>query len=547
MAEKQGIINYDPATTNMVLDKMYQNRNAFPFDTEVKQDSEKGITSGAVYKALNDLGGGGTDDYNKLKNKPSINNVPLEGSKSLDDLGIQKKGNYATKEEMKNATPSIGENGNWYIGGSDTGKSSKGADGVSLGEIALVQETGTGSGSEKRVISQKVVSEKLSELEESVENIDNILQLSYQIYNGEYRDGYISTDGKVTASPTYKYSAPIYLAEGTKIEIEGYCKGAAFLSRTDESGTSYTPIYSPDGENLQKYSYVASSNEYVCVSYKISVSIKIYSDGKNAIEQINDRLDSVDTELDSLSVLKDNMPYIQFPFIISGLSSSGSTLVSNKRARTQYICSSIVNDVVSKNPEIELNVYYYDRDNKFIKASATFAQSCIIDNQYERFIVLARYKDERVITDVTDVYNNVLFYESGNRSIDMLRVGGINKDGVSNSDNNRCSFKIINTLCKIEIISDEIDYALRLFDEDGIFKYADEVWRHTPIIYARNSAIQFRYKDDRVIDLESVKKKIKITYVNEPYIYDGIETMSLKCVSEKNYNDGTIGIIKGCV
>lgn len=388
---------------------------------------------------------------------------------------------------------------------------------------------------------------KLSELEESVENIDNILQLSYQRYNGNYKDGYISTDGKVAASSTYKYSAPIYLAEGTKIEIEGYCEGAAFLSRTDESGTSYTPIYSPDGNNIQKYSYVASSNEYVCVSYKISVSIKIYSDGKNTIEQINDRLDSVDAELDSLSALKDNMPYIQFPFIISGLSSSGSIMVSDKRACTQYICSSIVKDVVSKNPEIELNVYYYDRENKFIKASATFAQSCIIDNQYERFIVLARYKDERVINDVTDVYNNVLFYESGNRSIDMLRVGGVNKDGVSNSDNNRCSFKIINTLCKIEIISDEIDYALRLFDEYGIFKYADEVWRHTPIIYARNSAIQFRYKDDRVIDLESVKKKIKITYVNEPYIYDGIETMSLKCVSEKNYNDGTIGIIKGCV
>lgn len=173
MAEEQGIINYDPATTNLLLDRMYRNRDSFPFDTEVKPESEKGITSGAVYKALNDLGGGGTDDYNELNNKPSINNVPLEGSKSLDDLGIQKKGDYATKDELKNATPSIGENGNWYIGGSDTGKSSKGADGVSLGEIALVQETGTGSGSEKRVISQKVVSEKLSELEKKLGNNDN--------------------------------------------------------------------------------------------------------------------------------------------------------------------------------------------------------------------------------------------------------------------------------------------------------------------------------------------------------------------------------------
>ena len=57
MAEEQGIISYDPATTNMVLDRMYQNRNSFPFDTEAKQDSEKGITSGAVYAAVSELKG----------------------------------------------------------------------------------------------------------------------------------------------------------------------------------------------------------------------------------------------------------------------------------------------------------------------------------------------------------------------------------------------------------------------------------------------------------------------------------------------------------
>ena len=33
-------------------------------------------------------GGGGTSDYNKLKNKPSIGGVTLEGDKSLTDLGI---------------------------------------------------------------------------------------------------------------------------------------------------------------------------------------------------------------------------------------------------------------------------------------------------------------------------------------------------------------------------------------------------------------------------------------------------------------------------
>lgn len=63
MAEEQqqkGIINYDPATANSLLEKMYGSRNAFPFDTEAKPESEKGITSGAVYAALNELKGATT-------------------------------------------------------------------------------------------------------------------------------------------------------------------------------------------------------------------------------------------------------------------------------------------------------------------------------------------------------------------------------------------------------------------------------------------------------------------------------------------------------
>ena len=57
MAEEQGIISYDPATTNMMLDRMYRNRDSFPFDTEAKPESEKGITSGAVYAAVSELKG----------------------------------------------------------------------------------------------------------------------------------------------------------------------------------------------------------------------------------------------------------------------------------------------------------------------------------------------------------------------------------------------------------------------------------------------------------------------------------------------------------
>lgn len=49
---------------------------------------------------LTATGTGGTNDYNKLKNHPSINDVTLIGNKTLNDLNIQPKGNYITAETL---------------------------------------------------------------------------------------------------------------------------------------------------------------------------------------------------------------------------------------------------------------------------------------------------------------------------------------------------------------------------------------------------------------------------------------------------------------
>lgn len=57
----------------------------------------------AIFKAYNETSEtGGTTDYNKLENKPLINNVTLENNISLEQLGIQPIGNYATKTELEN-------------------------------------------------------------------------------------------------------------------------------------------------------------------------------------------------------------------------------------------------------------------------------------------------------------------------------------------------------------------------------------------------------------------------------------------------------------
>ena len=43
----------------------------------------------------------GTTNYEELENKPQINSIELNGNKSLDDLGIQASGDYATTSELE--------------------------------------------------------------------------------------------------------------------------------------------------------------------------------------------------------------------------------------------------------------------------------------------------------------------------------------------------------------------------------------------------------------------------------------------------------------
>ena len=51
--------------------------------------------------AIKNAGGtGGTTDYNQLTNKPQINNIELVGNKTLDELGIQAKGDYALVDDV---------------------------------------------------------------------------------------------------------------------------------------------------------------------------------------------------------------------------------------------------------------------------------------------------------------------------------------------------------------------------------------------------------------------------------------------------------------
>lgn len=102
-----------------------------------------------IWRTLKEFDG----DYAHLSNRPSINGVELNGDKSLEDLNIkqtytaddipfadgetfqQKVNNGELKGQdgvsgTDGITPHIGDNGNWFIGETDTNKPSQGTNGV---------------------------------------------------------------------------------------------------------------------------------------------------------------------------------------------------------------------------------------------------------------------------------------------------------------------------------------------------------------------------------------------------------------------------------
>lgn len=59
----------------------------------------------------------GESNYNKLDNLPSINSIVLTGNKTLEELGIQAVGDYATKDEIIKDASNINYKDNYGYGG----------------------------------------------------------------------------------------------------------------------------------------------------------------------------------------------------------------------------------------------------------------------------------------------------------------------------------------------------------------------------------------------------------------------------------------------
>lgn len=79
---------------NMILNKTEEFLDIVVTDG----DGKKYLSDDGTYKSMAEISG--NSNYNDLDNKPLINYVELEGNKTLDELGIQPKGEYALENDI---------------------------------------------------------------------------------------------------------------------------------------------------------------------------------------------------------------------------------------------------------------------------------------------------------------------------------------------------------------------------------------------------------------------------------------------------------------
>lgn len=273
--------------------------------SEINADYKKRIET---LEADGGAGSGGTTDYTDLTNKPQINGHELSGNKSASDLGLQQAGDYATKNELNGVKPTIGENGNWFLGEEDTDvpatgpkgekgdKGEQGNSGVSgtTDNIVVVNNLNGGEstpGNIKVLAAEqgKVLNDKLSELQDDT--------ISKSIFNDELFsypedsmtlealeavseiEGYFSKEGVVNIQSgfgkikIYKYDGIFKLSYRT-----AGIEGSIGISDVDDGSKKISVLKTADGNAKLKeyfistdkyvYVYVGSSEDYECFSVK---------------------------------------------------------------------------------------------------------------------------------------------------------------------------------------------------------------------------------------------------------------------------------------
>lgn len=230
-----------------------------------------------------------TQSYTELLDKPKINNVELDGEKSLNDLGIQAKGNYATKEELPTKTSEL-ENDSNFISEIPVASTST-LGGIKIGDNLEITADGIlnalgGGNTEVKILSG---------------TYDNPIKLYEITEQGKYLiNGYAKAIEMIDSTNSYgenKYVLIVLNVNNTIFQyIVGIFNGQLRLEyRIGTKGLFIKNFISSDSETFEPYNPNIIYNgqqigEYYGNKYQLTTTDK--TSLVNAINEINAKITS---------------------------------------------------------------------------------------------------------------------------------------------------------------------------------------------------------------------------------------------------------------
>lgn len=203
---------------------------------------------------------GGTTDYTELENKPQINSVELSGNKTLDDLGIQAKGDYLSTKGMATSKSAYSPTGVWLDSGT-------------LKTIAPVF-TGTSDG-----LDIKYEYPLKAAVYAATEPDNDDMVTAWTNIDGFFTDGFDDATGCIYGSVKF------YAGEGSVSVIYKMMDSnrIASISQTGTSKFSKVEISSDGSTYDEVTSYPTSYCRYIRFTFEYSYSTTTYAEFKTKI------------------------------------------------------------------------------------------------------------------------------------------------------------------------------------------------------------------------------------------------------------------------
>ena len=400
-----------------------------------------------------------------------------------------------------------------------------------------------------------------------INDVQTALGLTFKSYSGEYISGFISDKGVVTESSTYKHTEPILLKKGEFIQVSGYCDGAALLSRTDVSGSSYTPIYVAVGATIQTYRYQAKAEEYVCVSWKIEVDIVI---GTSSLDEIKGGQEEHDKKIAQIESIIGLEQYNDVKYESGSITyDDGALQSSSNRVRSNNISNAYI--VKNTDPNLKFSIRYY-KGEKFISGDSDFtegvAEKKIEVNCDSIRIVVGRVDNASISPtsifqsvfpvganmsqEFESIKESILNIEPENSEIVLGSIDSITGHNIQSDTRARCVRSYNSTNGLVISIPLGVKIAFRYYDKDGVFVKSDASWTTNSdgIIKKQwNGMLRFivSYEgDSKIDDISQLVVLVQRKIYNVQYISDEVQpnlsnkALVLKAILDRNWDDGTI-------